>query len=122
MPKSTELQFVELQVEAKFLKKRIKELEVEKQELTTRLDRSYDALTAKESPVAYADQKAEEFAAKYPDLAEKRKQKANEAEITNLLMREQENPIFKSADDMEALLTRPLKQVKSKPGNYEEES
>lgn len=118
-----EEKLIRLEVENKFLKEQVKELKREKKFLTERLEKSYEALTAKEAPMAYIDQKTEESNAKItPEELERRQHARELSQMNEEILRITEDPLFKSQEDMAAMLTKPLKKLESKPLHNNEES
>lgn len=86
--------------------------------LRAQVDRLQDALVATTSPRAYEDMKTDEAVQSNPEQVKKHKR---EAEINAELLWRMEQPTFKDADDMIAMLTGDAEFMKSKSvhGNSE---
>lgn len=96
---------IELETENRLLSQRVEELKTEKQELLDKLDRAYEAITAKEAPAAYSDLKAEQAEASLTDEQKASRDKMRDmASATGLLMEAMEGPVFRNVEDMQDLL------------------
>lgn len=72
------------------------------------LNKTQTALIAKESPEAYIDMKIEEEKAEQgSELAAQRERAKKQAAMDNMLLDRIEQPLFKDAEEMQALLMQP---------------
>jgi hypothetical protein len=98
--------------ETEILRELLSYKEKELERLRESLRITQDALIAKEAPVAYIDQRDAREDAKRTELSleerERREQARAQAEMDKLLLEELEAPLFKSADDMQQILSRPF--------------
>jgi hypothetical protein len=98
---SKEIEF--LNRENDLLRQQVADLKEEKKELARRLDNMSNALIARQSPDAYQDMKAEEYDAEHADrYDDEHRKKLIKAGQT--LLDATENPLFKDADDMQAMI------------------
>lgn len=116
-----------MKTEIKMLRERLEELKEESRQLRESLRYAWDALAAKESPEAYRDRKyAEDLAASQgmgAAVSEEWQETARKIPTLSKLAQEQEQPLFRDADDMVEQLSKvmglPIVRTESLHGNSE---
>jgi predicted RNase H-like nuclease (RuvC/YqgF family) len=101
----------------------IEHLKEENSFLRKQLERTQEALIAKESPVAYEHQKADEAAGEERELdPEEQRRNKIEKDIYKRHLTNIENPLFSDVDDMMDMLRRNLGIPESESLHNNEES
>lgn len=109
--KDVAIENARLEVRVEMLDKQLETVVAENRELKAMLSRAQEALVAKESPEAYRDHKNAEYEASMVPMTDEEKAEAvanrRRAETNANYIAEIERPLFRDADDLIQMLTRP---------------
>jgi hypothetical protein len=121
--KTLEGRNIELETENKLLQGIVEDLREEKRVLVEKLDKAYEALTAKEAPIAYGQMRADQAEAAMTEEELQRRENSKQiAQAHGQLLTEIEGPLFRGAEDMRSILLKVAGPPKIESMNYDDES
>ena len=112
------------QVKIEMLEKQLAAAQDDKEVLNAQILKLQDAVLSVRTPDAYQDMKFKELESeREPISAEKRERNRIYKEVTEMYLNECENPLFKSAEDLDDMITagliRDAPELQSTHGNDE---